>query len=161
MHVCVPGQLWQAVPALPQAAALSPVWQVPDEQHPVGHATPSQTQAPFRHRWPIAQAAPAPQLQTPAEEQLSDCSTLQGPHVRPGRPQAEREVGVHVSPSQHPLGHDVGSHTQAPEEQCCPGPQGAVLPQRHVPALQLLDVTASHVKHDAPGVPQFAADRSG
>jgi hypothetical protein len=158
LQVWLAGQLWQAVPALPQAAALSPVWQLPDAQHPVGQAIPSQTHAPFRHRWPIAQAAPAPQLQTPAEEQLSDCSMLQGPHVSPGGAHAEREVGVHVSPSQHPPGHDVGSHTQAPEEQCCPGPQGAVLPQRHSPALQLSDVTALHVKHDAPGIAQFAAD---
>jgi hypothetical protein len=99
-----------------------------------------------------------PQLQTPAGEQLSVVSPLQGLHVAPGALHAERDVGVHVAPSQQPSGHEVTSQMHAPAEQCCPGPHGTVLPQRHSPALQLSAPTASHPKQLAPGRPQFAAE---
>jgi hypothetical protein len=85
-----------------------------------------------------------PQLQTPAEEQLSEVSASHGLQVAPGALQAEREVGVHVAPSQQPSGHDVTSQVQTPAAQCCPGPQGAASPQWHAPALQLSERTASH-----------------
>ena len=156
------GQLWHDAPPLPQAPTASPSWQAPAAQHPAGHDTPSHTQAPLRHRWPGEHAGPMPQLQTPAAEQPSVVSALQGLHVAPGTLHAERDVGVHVAPSQQPSGHDVTSQMQAPAEQCCPGPHGGVLPQRHSPALQLSDMSATpaalHPKQLAPGRPQFAAE---
>jgi hypothetical protein len=153
-----PGQLWHDVPPLPQAPTLSPDWQVPDAQHPVGHDTPSHTQAPLKHRWPAEHAAPIPQPQTPEVEQLSVSSGSHAPQVAPGAPHAEREMGVHVVPSQQPSGHDVASHLQEPDVQCCPGLHAAAAPQRHAPAAQLSDSTGLHGKHDAPPVPQFAAE---
>ena len=158
VQVWLPGQLWQDAPPLPHAATLSPDSQTPDAQHPVGHDPPSHTHVPLRQRCPAAQAAPVPQLQTPAAEQLSVVSASHGLQVAPGTLQAEREVGVHVAPSQQPSGQDVTSQVQAPAEQCCPGPQGAPLPQWQAPALQLSDWIASHGKHEAPPVPHWAAE---
>jgi hypothetical protein len=131
---------------------------VPDAQQPVGQDTPSQTQVPFRQRWPPTQAAPAPQLQTPAEEQLSVSRTSQATHVAPGAPHAELEDGVHVRPAQQPSGHDVASQVHAPLAQCWPGAQVAPLPHLHCPALQLSASIALHGKHDAPPVPHVAVE---
>ncbi len=91
---------------------------MPDAQQPVGHDTPSQTQVPFRQRCPAKHAATVPQLQTPADEQLSVSSTSQATHVAPGAPHAERDDGVHVAPSQQPSGHDVASQAHSPLAQC-------------------------------------------
>ncbi len=44
------GQLAQAPPPEPQAPSVLPVWHVVPAQQPVGHETPSQTQAPLRQR---------------------------------------------------------------------------------------------------------------
>jgi hypothetical protein len=44
------GQLVQALPPEPQAPSVLPAWHVVPAQHPVGHETPSQTQAPLRQR---------------------------------------------------------------------------------------------------------------
>ena len=55
-----------------EASAQVPTTQVSPEQHPPGHEEPSQTQFPFWHRAPSAQAGPLPQRHTPAVEHRSD-----------------------------------------------------------------------------------------
>lgn len=47
-HVSPPGQLWHALPPLPQAGPLFPAWQTVPAQQPVGHEAPSHTHAPFK-----------------------------------------------------------------------------------------------------------------
>jgi len=69
--------------------------------------------------------------------------------------------GWQVLPEQHPLGHDVPSHTQAPATQRCPAPQGAPLPHWQVPVAEQLSVVAgSHATHAAPPTPQVARARA-
>ncbi len=53
-------QSWHMAPPLPHEAAAVPGKQVVPEQHPVGHDVASQTHAPVKQRWPLAQAAAVP-----------------------------------------------------------------------------------------------------
>jgi hypothetical protein len=69
---------------------VSPGRQTSPAQQPVGHEVPSQTQVLPMHRWPIAQAVPAPQRQAPAAEQLS-ARASQVAQVDPASPQVSRD----------------------------------------------------------------------
>ena len=42
-------------------------------------------------------------------------------HWPPTGPQLANETGVHVSPAQQPLAHEVASQPQTPDTQLCPG----------------------------------------
>jgi hypothetical protein len=66
------GQTSQLPPPVPQDDGLSPARQVPAEQQPCGQDVPSHTHVLARHRWPGAQAVPAPHWQLPIDEQLSE-----------------------------------------------------------------------------------------
>lgn len=62
-----------------------------------------------------------------------------------------------VLPWQHPVGHEVGSHTQAPARQRRPVSQAGPAPHWQVPvAEQLLAVAGSQVTQVPPPVPQVA-----
>ena len=155
-----PGQLWHAVPPLPQAPMLLPGSQSAPAQHPVGQDTPSQTHVPFRQRCPVEQAAPVPQVHAPAV-QLSVRSGSHAVHVEPATPQAVRDAGVHVRPSQHPSGHEVASQVQTPFAQCWLGPQGAFAPHWQTPALEHVSAaTGSHATQVAPLAPQVPTERT-
>jgi len=69
---------------------LSPGRQTSPLQQPSGHEAPSQMQELPMHRWPIAQAAAAPQRQAPAAEQLS-ARASQAAQVDPASPQVSRD----------------------------------------------------------------------
>jgi hypothetical protein len=76
---------------------LSPGTQTSPLQQPSGQEAPSQTQVLPRHRWPIAQAAPAPQRHAPAAEQLSARASHVA-QVDPASPQVSTERVAQVAP---------------------------------------------------------------
>jgi len=80
------------------------------------HDTPSHTHAPPTQRWPIAHAAPPPQLQRPAEQPSAKLGSHEL-HAPPIAPHEVAAMGEHTSPAQHPLVHEVASHTQRSETQ--------------------------------------------
>lgn len=69
-------QLWHAPPAVPQAFAAVPGSHLFPAQQPVGHDAALQTHAPPTHASPTAQAAIAPQRQTPFAQ-----VSARGPHA--------------------------------------------------------------------------------
>ena len=69
---------------------MSPGRQTSPRQQPSGHEVPSQMQLLPMQRWPIAQAAAAPQRQPPAAEQLS-ARASQVAQVEPASPQVSRD----------------------------------------------------------------------
>jgi hypothetical protein len=69
---------------------VSPGRQTSPEQQPSGHEVPSQMQLLPMHRWPIAQAGPAPHRQAPAAEQVS-ARASQVAQVDPASPQVSRD----------------------------------------------------------------------
>lgn len=109
-----PAQVWQDKPPAPQAASLSPAWQVSPAQQPLGQLVPSQTQAPPRQRCPLAQGAPFPQAQLPAAEQLSARAGSQTTQASPALPQASRAGVLHTPAAQQPLAHDAASQATLP-----------------------------------------------
>jgi hypothetical protein len=49
------------------------------------------------------------------------CDPGHATHSAPPEPQADPMFPAsHLSPVQHPVGHDVASQTQVPARQCCP-----------------------------------------
>jgi len=93
----LPGQVSQALPPPPQELVASPGRHVPAPQHPPGHEVPSHTQMLPMHRCPEVQGAPAPHLQAPCAEQLSERSSHTA-QVVPASPQACTERVAHVRP---------------------------------------------------------------
>jgi hypothetical protein len=158
VHVSAPGHVWHCVPPLPHAPTLLPVWHVPLEQQPSGHETPSHWHEPFKHRCPMAHAAPAPHLHAPSVHESAE-SLGQAAHVCPGAAHAARESAMHVRPLQHPLGHDVASQAHTPAEQCSPAGHGDAVPHSQTPAdVQVSEVT-SQFTHVDPAVPHVESAR--
>lgn len=110
----------QAMPPRPQASSVVPERQVVPSQHPV-QDTESQTQAPARQRWPIAQASPSPQTQAPVSSQVSERVALQLVQRLPETPQVASDGDSQVFPAQQPSGQEVALQTQVPPSQNCPG----------------------------------------
>ena len=105
-------------------------------------------------------AAPEPQVQAPLAEQPSAEPAVHAAHVCPGGAHAVVDSVVQTFPVQHPAGHDVASHTQAPPEQCNPAAQGAPFPHWHdPPAEHVSERTLSHATHVAPDAPQLPSER--
>jgi hypothetical protein len=158
VHASPPGQVSQALPPVPQEAALSPGRQTSPAQQPSGHDVPSQTQVLPTHRWPIAHAALAPQRQAPAAEQLSARASHTA-HVEPASPQVSKERVAQVAPWQQPLGHEVASQMHRPAAQRWPPAQAAPAPQAHAPVgPQRLALLASHASQADPPIPQVVSD---
>jgi hypothetical protein len=82
-------QAAQVVPPAPQAVTVSVEsgTQVAPEQQPAGQLAAVQVQVPPTQVWPLAQAAPAPQAQTPAVQVL--VRPEHGAQRAPAVPQAE------------------------------------------------------------------------
>jgi hypothetical protein len=132
LHICPAGQGSQRPPPVPHEAGVSPARQVPPEQQPFGQEVPSHTQVLPMQRCPGRQAAPLPQRQVPADEQLSAWAS-QATQVEPASPQVASERVSQALPWQQPLGHDVASHTHSPETQRCPPAHAGPEPHAHVP----------------------------
>jgi len=94
---CPAGQASQALPPTPQVAGVLPGWHTLPAQQPPAHEVPSQTQVLPMQRWPVAQTAPSPQRQSPADEQLSACSS-QATQVAPPAPHEASERVAQVLP---------------------------------------------------------------
>lgn len=84
-------------------------------------------------------------------EQLSPLP-VQSAQVWPCGPQAVSDRAVHTLPTQHPVGHEVASHTHAPETQRWPVTQAALPPQLQPPpvAAQPSATPGGHVAQAAP-----------
>lgn len=146
----------QVEPWIPQAGPVGGEVHTLPVQHPCGHDAELQTQTPFEHVCPTAQAGPAPQLQTPEGEQLSAELVLHRAHATPSVPQFPNAEVVHVSPLQQPPGHEVELQTQCPWTQICPVPQGPEDPQLQAPAAeQLSALDAAQAAQAAPATPQL------
>lgn len=115
-HVPPAPQLAHAVPPVPHAVALLPARQLVPLQQP-SHEVASHTQAPPTQCWPAAHAGPLPQRQAPVASHVLEIRGSQTRHCAPGAPHDAAERVVHVEPAQHPVGHDVASHTQLPPMQ--------------------------------------------
>lgn len=129
---------------------------VPPRQHPLGQEVALQTHAPLTHAEPAPQAGPLPQRHVPevASHPLA-VSGAQAVHATPPTAQAEIVGVMQAPPAQHPYGHEVASHTQAPAMQLVPAPQAALLPHRQPPAIEQLSACmASQVVQAAPVAPQ-------
>jgi hypothetical protein len=103
-----------------------------------------------------------PQLQAPAEEQLSARSGVQAVHMPPLDPHATSDTGVvQLAPWQQPLGHDVASHVQTPAAQCWPGPHAAPTPHLQTPSeTQVSDWIVLHLTQVAPLAPHASDERA-
>lgn len=82
---------------------------------------------------------------------------MQSPHVAPGCPHIVAESVVQTPDAQHPLGHDVASHTQTPPEQREPAPHAGPPPHVHAPPAQPSAV-GPHDTHAEPASPHALAD---
>jgi hypothetical protein len=107
------GHASQALPPTPHDDGVMPGRHTPAAQHPSGQEAPSQTQVLPMQRWPVAHTGPTPQRQSPADEQLSACSS-QTEQVAPPAPHEPSERVAQVVPRQHPLGQDTASQTHWP-----------------------------------------------
>jgi len=128
----------QAAPPVPQVVRAGGL-QVAPEQQPFGQLVELQPlHVPFVQVWPPGQVWQAP---PPV------------PHEGPVSP------GRQLPFEQHPVGHDVPSHTQVLPMQRWPGAQAAAPPQRQVPADEQLSARSSQVTHVDPASPQVASER--
>jgi hypothetical protein len=130
-------------------------------QHPVGHEVASHTQLPPVQRWPAPHAfAFAPQTHAPADEQRSLLVASHVAQLPPLTPHLLIESGTQLFPSQHPVGHEVASHTQAPPRHIWPAAQAGAAPQVQAPLEEHPSAwTASQPPQSAPPVPHVASMR--
>jgi len=131
----VPWHCRQVIPPVPHIPLEVPARHIPlSAQHPLGHDTASQTQAPLTQCLPLAQAAPVPHWQVPAAEQALAVTASQGTQLPPAKPHAAGDGVVQVPPAQQPVGQVCALHTQAPPTQPLPAGHGPGLtPQRQAP----------------------------
>jgi hypothetical protein len=88
VQVCPAGHAWQGAPPIPQAPFEVPERHAPLKQHPLGHETPSHTQAPCTQSWVGGQRMPlVPQLQTPLLQLSARIGSQGGRHGLPPEPQ--------------------------------------------------------------------------
>jgi hypothetical protein len=122
----------QATPPAPHARAVVGELQVLPVQHPV-HV--------------LAQVPHAPLLQSSPDGQ--------GVQEEPPRPHAVASglVLQLLLELQHPLAHDVASHTHAPPTQCWPAAHGAPVPHAQLPPAQVSARTESQATQAEPVAP--------
>jgi hypothetical protein len=153
-----PVQAVHAAPGLPQVESVRLV-QTPPLQQPEEHDVESQTQPLPPQRCPALHSGPVPQRQSPLLEQALASVGLQVEQVSPPAPHAVAVgTGVQRLPTQHPVEHEVESHTQLPPAHRWPTVQTAPLgPHSHTPALEQRSARAvSQLLQAAPGPAQVA-----
>jgi hypothetical protein len=153
MHV-PPPQFRHLPPPVPHAAGSVPTTQLEPEQQPPAHEAPSQTQVPSLQRAPSVHIGPVPQRHTPFCVQPS-ALIPQSRQADAPEPQVPT-VGVRqIFPSQQPLGQDLESQIQLPDEQRWPAAQAGPAPQPHEPAaVQLSATVGPQSAHVPPAAPQ-------
>ncbi len=146
-HVC---------PPVPQLVGVGGETHVVLEQQPLGHEVASHTHDPPTQRCPEAHAAAVPHEHWPPAQPSARAGS-QAAHAWPLVPQLDTVGGeTQIVPEQHPLGHEVGSHTHAPLAQRCPGAHDAPEPHMHCPPVQLSASEGSQATHAFPPTPQLA-----
>lgn len=151
-------QATHTAPAGPQADSDGVV-HVDPEQQPVGHEVASQPQPPSLHVLPAGHAEPVPHRHSPAA-QLSVVSGEQATQTSPPVPQLASPLGLQVTPSQQPLGHEVASHTQLPPRHRCPAAHAGPVPHAQAPPTQASANTGSQAMQAAPAVPHATEEGS-
>lgn len=147
----------QAVPGAPQERSER-VSHVLPLQQPCGHDVASQTHCPACEQCrPGEHESPAPHLQDPSDPQLFDTVGSHAKQVDPALPHMVTDRGSHAAPLQHPLGHEVPSHTHCPPTQRCPGAHAVCPPHVHWPAVHPSAV-ASQATQAPPPDPQVVAE---
>lgn len=122
-------------------------------QQPFAQVLESHKHWPPEQCWPAPQAAPLPHLQVPLA-QLSAFPAAQATQAFPAGAQALTDSVVQTLPLQHPVGHEVASHTHWFPLQRWPAPQVAPLPQPHTPlGSQRSAFCASQVTQAPPSTP--------
>ena len=69
-------------------------------------------------------------------------------------------LGLQVTPSQQPLGHEVASHTQLPPRHRCPAAHAGPVPHAQAPPTQASANTGSQAMQAAPAVPHATEEGS-
>ena len=147
----------QTLPPTPQLATAG-VRQLFPAQHPVRQDSESQIQTPAAQRWPTTHAAVAPQAQPPAALQLSAREGSQVKHAAPAAPQRASDGETQLTPSQHPVGHEVALHTHFPATHRWPALHRGAAPQTHAPVGEQPSArVASQPTHTAPPLPHVAS----
>lgn len=141
-----------APPGAPQLASDTGRQTFPS-QHPEGHEIGSHTQTPLEHRCPGPQEGPSPQLQVPLAPHPSATIESHATQVAPPIPQVAMLRRRQSVRSQHPLGHEMSSHTQRPTSHRCPGLHGDPSPQAHSPATHESARIASQGRHSSAADP--------
>lgn len=144
-------------PAEPHDTVVVPARHVVPSQHPA-HEVPSQTHAPPAQCWPTVHAAPPPHVQVPVAEQPSERPSAAQSVQRP--PAAPHEVGerdMQSLPAQHPVGHELASHTHAPPTHAWPALHETPAPHAHVPSAAHRSERRSHAAHATPPAPHALA----
>jgi hypothetical protein len=151
---CCAGQGEQLDPPEPQAPLDVPARQVLFEQQPLAQDVPSQMQAPFTQRWPLAHAAPVlPQVHVPLLVQVSAVAP-HVPHVPPAVPQVVRVWASHTPLLQQPFGQEVALQVHVPPTHAWPCAHSLPPPHEQEPELQPFERVVSQAAHAAPAVPQ-------
>ncbi|MCU1277246.1 MAG: hypothetical protein JWM53_792, partial [bacterium] len=142
----------QALPAVPQAAAVA-VWQLPPaSQQPLGQEVASQKQAPPTQCWPPGQAALPPHLHVPPL-QVSAVMPHEPVQVPPAGPQLPGPMVTQPLP----LLHVLGSHTQPlVESHTWLAPHCAPL-QPHTP-IEQVSLAALQSRQVLPAAPHCVFD---
>jgi hypothetical protein len=124
------------------------------EQQPLAQDVPSQMQAPFTQRWPLAHAAPVlPQVHVPLLVQVSAVAP-HVPHVPPAVPQVVRVWASHTPLLQQPFGQEVALQVHVPPTHAWPCAHSLPPPHEQEPELQPFERVVSQAAHAAPAVPQ-------
>ncbi len=149
-------QLIQEAPAAAHVVEEKGV-QVFPEQHPPGQDVASQTQLPWKHRWPATHAAPTLQVHCPA---VHPSPLL--PHdwqAPPFVPQAVGDPDTQTPFAQHPFGHDAASHVQTEFWHSRPAAQAGPPPHVQLPDAEQPSAAAPHEEHAPPVMPHAVALR--
>jgi hypothetical protein len=154
---CSAGHVEQPEPPAPHMAVVLPGSHWLPLQQPVGHDVWLHTHAPPTHTCPAPHTAPVPHSQTPALEQPFALDP-HWTHPAPPVPHAPAEGVSHTLPLQHPVGHELALHTQAPATHAWPAVHAGPLPQEHVPSVQPSEAVAEHAVQLAPLTPHAVFD---
>lgn len=154
-------QSWQVLPLRPQAKSLVPSLQKSFAQQPSQLVVASHRQVELcavkpRQPCPRPHSGDEPQRHSP----VTHCDARlesQAVHAPPPTPQAASVLPLwQTEPSQHPLGHDIASHTHMLPLHRWPVEHAAPEPQPHEPsARHTLLLVVLQFMHVPPSTPQL------
>lgn len=139
-------------PPTPQVDGPGVSQAVPPAAQQPEHEPVVQAHAPCEQTSPVPHDGLAPHSHTPAAQRFAACGS-HVVHAPPPVPQLTVDGNRHLLFEQHPVGHDVPSHTQLPSTHSWPRTHIPCPPQVHVPASQPSARVGSHDEQAVPPVP--------